>query len=460
MMNKSDKGLDAQVDAVLLDEWVEPRRRRGKRGRRHKRGTPEEIRARRRDRRKRVSATGASPKVLLHDEKLGEQQLKPVSLSRGRLREMTVPDVFSLLDAPEPTMKFLNDLLSFSGTNLYKHISFQAKQCRMIGLDALVAMSVFVLRAKRRRRDENRLTVSGTWPEDLSMKVMFKASGMPHHLGLPESKLTPEQEKMVHRCELYSGLSAKGYYALGRQRNEATEQVRKYFDRCLNTVGFTLTRGGKNRIDKLMSEVIGNAEEHGGPWYTIGHWQLGEKDVGRRYGVCQIALFNFGNTIYESFLADEASPTIVEQLRTLSDVHVQKGWFEKLRGSWDEETLWTLYAIQERVSRYSGLPGHETRGNGTRDIVDFFLELGSPGTMCIVSGHSYILFDGSHHFHEIQRGEDQLKIITFNESGSLDDPPERKYVRRLAHPFPGTMVSIRLTLDEHYLTRIAGEKDA
>ena len=166
-------------------------------------------------------------------------------------------------------------------------------------------------------------------------------------------------------------------------------------------------------------------------------------------------MFNFGNSIYESFLEDDASPTIVNSLRSLSDMHTKRGWFQSLRGTWDEETLWTLYALQERVSRFSGLPNNETRGNGTRDIVEFFSELGSPGTMCIVSGHAYILFDGTYGFREIIRDGEPLKIITFNKSGTLEEPPERAFVRRLPKAFPGTMVSIRLTLDERYLARLA-----
>jgi hypothetical protein len=370
---------------------------------------------------------------------------------------MVLPQVFSLLDDPESTIQFLDDLVRYSSAESIRHITFGASQCKTIGLDALVAMSVLVLRAERRRKEKNPLTISGNWPDDLPIQIMFKASGIPHHLGLPEAMLTPEQEKLVHRCELYKGQAVKSRIALARQRNEATEHLRKYFDKCLNTVGFTLTRGGKSRLDKLISEVIGNAEEHGGPWNTIGHWQLGETGEGKRLGVCHIAMFNFGNSIYESFLTDEASPTIVEQLRSLSDSHTKKGWFDLFKDIWDEETLWSLYAVQERVSRFSGLPGNETRGNGTRDIVEFFLELGNPGTMCIVSGHAYILFDGAYRFGEIIRGGESLKIITFNESGRLEDPPDKKYVRRLPRAFPGTMVSIRLTLDERYLTRLAGD---
>jgi hypothetical protein len=429
--------------------------REKKRKKKRSRSSPEDIRARKRERRKSRKKRGSGVSLAVNADPSDKSIVRQLLFGPGQLKKMQLPTVFSLLDAPEQTSQFLDTLLAYSAAHSIRYISFDAKGCTNIGLDALVAMSVFVLRARRRRKEKAQLNIGGSWPTDLSMQIMFKASGIPHHLGIPAADLTPEQEKLVHRCELFSGPAVRQRFALARQRNEATESVRKYFDGCLRTVGFALSHKGKTRLDQLISEVIGNAEEHGGPWHTIGHWQASDTVEGQRYGVCHIAMFNFGNSIYESFLTDDASPNIVEQLRSLSDLHTKRGWFELLKGTWDEETLWTLYAMQERVSRFSR-PG-DTRGNGTRDIVEFFLELGNPGKMCIVSGHAYILFDGKYRFNEIIRGNDSLKIITFNKSGTLEEPPDREYVRRLPRPFPGTMVSIKLTLDEKYLTKLVGD---
>jgi hypothetical protein len=458
-------GSEARFDQQSEPEqWVEPRRKSKRRHRRGRGRSPDEIRAAKRQKRqdaKKQTDGRAESMVALH-RRDDPRLFKSVRFAPGAMTTLRLPEVFSLIDAPEDSTKFLKELSVTAAAPSTKHVSLKANSCRNIGLDALVAMSVIILRAKRSRTKENPLSVSGNWPEDLPMQIMFKASGIPHHLGLPEARLSPEHERLVHRCELFSGKSAKKRYALALQRNEATQAVRNYFDRCLNTIGFTLTRQGKNHLDKLVSEVIGNAEEHGGPWYTIGHWQLAPAGdaagEGTRYGICHIAMFNFGSSIFESFLSPDASPRIVEQLRSLSDLHTKRGWFERLRGSWDEETLWTLYAMQERVSRFSGLPGNETRGNGTRDIVEFFSKLGNPGTMSVVSGHAYLLFDGAHEFHDIDVGGEKLKVITFNSSGTLEEPPDTRYVRRLPNSFPGTMISVRLKLDEQYLTRLTGKQ--
>ena len=51
-----------------------------------------------------------------------------------------------------------------------------------------------------------------------------------------------------------------------------------------------------------------------------------------------------------------------------------------------------------------------------------------------------------------------MKIIAFNAENDLEKPPDRGYVHGLENSFPGTIVSIRLNLDEAYLAKIAGEE--
>jgi hypothetical protein len=258
----------------------EPARKKGGRNRK-RRSSPEDIRARkrelRRSRRKRRSGT------LLTIKGAADQSSEPKVLrfGSGQLKKMKLPPIFSLLDNPEPTVCFLDDLRVYAAANSIRYLSFDAHGCTNFGLDALVAMSAFVLGVKRKRKEKTPLNVGGTWPSDLSMQIVFKASGIPHHLGVPAAQLTPDQEKLVHRCELHSGRAVPSRFAMARQRNEATENVRKYFDGCLNTVGFALSRTAKTRLDNLISEVIGNAEEHGGPWSTIGHWQSSETTDGQ-----------------------------------------------------------------------------------------------------------------------------------------------------------------------------------
>lgn len=74
--------------------------------------------------------------------------------------------------------------------------------------------------------------------------------------------------------------------------------------------------------------------------------------------------------------------------------------------------------------------------------------------MCILSGGAYILFDGRYSLQKVRRGDELLKIIAFNSENDLNVPPDREYVYPLEHSFPGTVVSIRLNLDESYLATL------
>jgi hypothetical protein len=276
---------------------------------------------------------------------------------------------------------------------------------------------------------------------------MLKASGIPHHLGLPEAQLEPAVEKLIHRAELKSGTSNKN--ERGHKRNEAGEYLTSYFDKCLISLGYTLNKKGKQYLGNLLTEVIGNAEEHGGgKWYTIGHWHRGEHGEARKFGRCHIVIMNYGTTIHESLADNSVSPQLKTDLKHLSDLHKQRKLFGK---EWDEGALWTLYALQERVSRYAGLPGSLDRGNGSIEVIEFFRKLSGDGRMAIISGNSYILFDGTYQLGPIQRNGETLQVIAFNKENDLQKAPDRKYVFRLPSRFPGTIVSIELTLEEEYL---------
>lgn len=315
-------------------------------------------------------------------------------------------------------------------------------------------MDLILLNAVEHRKGVNRLAFSGWMSKVPAVNLMLRASGILQHLGLPESRLTPEDEGKVRRYYLYRGKQKN--IEVGKNRDVAATELTDYFDSCLDGLGHQLTPKGKAYLSALLSEVIGNAEEHGGPWSMIGHWEYSESG-GKRFGECHIVILNSGKTIYESLDRQNNSPQLKEQLRQLSNIHRDQGFFSFLGPGWDEETLWTLYALQERVSRYAGTPRGKDRGNGTVSFIEFFQKLAADGSgkMCIASGHAYILFNGKYHLQQVPWGGESLKIIAFNADNDLHRPPDRDCVYRLDHPNPGTLVSIRLTLDASYLAELA-----
>jgi hypothetical protein len=371
------------------------------------------------------------------------------SSGAGQDRQIDIPKVFSFLDDPKMAIATLDEIREIANSRSTRNIHISHADCEKLDLAALLAADLILLRANHNRSKPNHIRLSGTFSKvSDEVNIMIKASGTPHHLKLAEARLKPEIAALVHRAELQRGNSKR--IERSPNRNAACQNLTDYFDKCLGSLGYTLIKEGKNHLGKLLTEVIENAEAHGGgQWFTIGHWQRNQRSgTDTRSGDCHIAIINYGTTIYESLKSIDVSPELQEKLRALSAAHQGRNLFGE---RWDQEVLWTLYALQERVSRYVGLPGSAPdRGVGTIEIIEFFRKLGN-GRMCIVSGKAYILFDDKYGLGEIQKDGETLKIIAFNEDNDLEEAPDSNYVFRLPSHFPGTIVSIDLTLDEAYL---------
>jgi hypothetical protein len=163
----------------------------------------------------------------------------------------------------------------------------------------------------------------------------------------------------------------------------------------------------------------------------------------------------------------ETSELLKEEVSKLVDLHKRAGFFELIAEVtkrlgiyrfqwWKEEALWTLYALQEGVSRLRHSPGGEDRGNGTVRLIEYFMKLASDDPkMVIISGSTWILFDGTHQLGTIRKGEEDRKIIAFNETNDLALPPDPKFVRTLKKAFPGTLVSLKFRLRGEDLAKVA-----
>jgi hypothetical protein len=66
----------------------------------------------------------------------------------------------------------------------------------------------------------------------------------------------------------------------------------------------------------------------------------------------------------------------------------------------------------------------------------------------MISGNTRITFDGTYSITEKQKeGEKRkYKMVTFNNSGNINDEPDKKYVNFAPYFFPGTMISSRILI--------------
>ncbi|ABF42398.1 hypothetical protein Acid345_3397 [Candidatus Koribacter versatilis Ellin345] len=384
--------------------------------------------------------------------KRGRIRNRRVSLQR-RLRRrknlvpqlrVVIPPSFSILDDPESNLAFISRFRSQLSAKMYRSVHFDHSGCKNLGMDAQAIVDVLV--AEELARRPNGIGIGGDFPRDARTNVMLRAIGTLRQFGHPEMKLAPEVESRIERCDRVNGNGHNLKYS--SERDRAALALVTYVERVLQHQSFMLTFEGRSDLSSIITEVIGNAEEHSGRWYAVAFSQPGivEQQGMPEPEECQMVLFNFGRSIYESLVSRGASTYVKERISALANEHRHSRQFSD---SWTEEDLWTLAALQQGVSRYRTDEKGKTRGNGTIELIRAFSELSDvPKKMCVVSGHTYILFDGS---YKLRADSNGLQMIAFNTSNDLEKPPDPRYVRHLKHGFPGTIISMRFVMDSRYL---------
>ena len=76
--------------------------------------------------------------------------------------------------------------------------------------------------------------------------------------------------------------------------------------------------------------------------------------------------------------------------------------------------------------------------------------------MILLSGSTHILFDGKYQLKEGHKGDSNGRLtIAFNQYNDLTRRPDPDYVRSLKGFFPGTLISMRFSVDNRYLSSVA-----
>lgn len=368
-----------------------------------------------------------------------------------RTGTLKIPETLSLFENPEETLQILSELTFMGTADGVARVFFDHSDCKNLELGASAIMDVITMELQRGwNRRKVRYELGGKSPNDEEVKEIFFASGLPNSLKV-ETRVRKELSKKYFIFDLMDGGKENPQARKSAQYEIAAQKLTDYFDKCLERNGVKLTRAGRHNISLMIGEVLTNAEEHSnhGRWYVIGYLRKRGD-----YDEVNIVIFNFGNTIYESFMLPQVDPIFKGQLESLSVIHGAKGFFQK---GWDQETLWTLYSLQEGVSKYSGTPRGIDRGSGTVRMIEFFQNFGKPDSkdfgpqMCLISGSTFIFFDGTYKMRPRQKDTEVRSVIAFNSDNDLFRPPDKKYVRKMDANFPGTIVSMKFYLDKQYL---------
>jgi len=364
--------------------------------------------------------------------------------------ELDVPVQFSMIENPEGTLAFLSKLRDVVVSPKVSRIKLNHKTCEHTDLCASVLMDVLLINGQSHwRRTRQSVVIEGNMPnKDHPLHVLLVNSGVVAHLVKPVN-IPSELTAGIKTFKLVKGGKTSPLKS-ARKEVIATE-LAAYFDGCLRTMGFQLKAPAQGLLTSIVSEVLDNAELHGnadGKWYAIGYFNPNAANAVD--SSCHIVLFNFGDTLHQTL---KRSPKLRKRMAELADI--QNGPWWNFSTKFKESTIWSLFALQEGVSRLSDDPNEIGRGSGTVDMIEFFHQLsGGEQRMCVVSGDAYILNDGT-----FKPGKDSQNntVLAFNADNDLSKPPDSRFVRALERSFPGTLISLRFPFNREHLEKLSLE---
>lgn len=378
-----------------------------------------------------------------------------------------VPETFSLIDKPDESFYFLKQVLYALLKGKQESLYFDYESCRDLEIAAQVFLDIIIkdvitvynICARKRilRETLGVVKVVGLTNQintlknnESVLKILYSVGSMNIHA---KKKVFFKDTEKYELCE-YTRNPDDTKEIIKQKDAIDTSTLVDYVRRCLQRFNKDLAFEDLTSLTNIVTETLINAQEHStvGTRFSIGYYQ-DDKKPGNHSGIFRLVIMNFGKTIYEKFAdSDCGNPRIVEVMRNLSSVYTKRNLF--LQREFEEETLWTLYALQDGVTSVSP-EEYETRGSGTIQFIKSFFKLNGEeqlgnykSRMTILSGNTCINFDGTYKIVDKVNENGKFGYMTFNESGNIEDKPDEKFVRYVKNYFPGTIIGAKIWLDE------------
>lgn len=356
--------------------------------------------------------------------------------------ELKVPEIFCFSKKPNETIAFLQELYGYVINPQVTKIHFDHFTCKYLNVCASTAMDIILIEAIKWRKSMGYdIEISGSMHKGKlsnseEVDSLLKMSGIIKHLNIANGiKISNSENLALIECG---------------ESSDVAERTIDYINTSLNRQGFKLTKQGINYFGSSLGQIIENCKNHGGKdgiWFTLGHYYY---DENIQVGKCKLTIFDFGQTIYEGLKYASSKKALAKIKHYIKKTII----FSKKA----EETYYTLFALQQRASRI--ISKNVIRGNGTVTFIEALLNLfnsdmeNHKSVFSITSGRCSILFDGSYKLEEkVFKNGYTNKTIAFNKNNNLYEEPDADYVRTLTNYFPGTVISMDLTIDNKYLTR-------
>jgi two-component sensor histidine kinase len=360
---------------------------------------------------------------------------------------------FSFIERPAETMKALRVLGEIEAEKAAAKLHFDDPHCVDIA-PYLVLAEIWPEMAR---------VFSGGRMQPPVQKVI-EAVGLRKPLGMRLG--TPYDPSNIWAFPLRRRRPARSSRALDRElAPQAKEKVSDDFcdavDEWLAQADneLCLTVEGKSTFCNIIGELLDNAERHSDPLTNDGSWSVAAFMARRTEdGVdvlrCYMAFLSVGVSIAESL--STAAPNIRNDVETYCARHKRAGQ--------SEETLATLVALQDGVTRDVAAESANRGGIGLQDVMAFIRHLGSTDIadraprMTIVSGRSCIQLRQPYLVGS-RRGDGSPRMLWCNAENSPEVSPDPQFVFDLEDRFAGTVVGLSFVLDADYLRTLADATD-
>jgi hypothetical protein len=254
----------------------------------------------------------------------------------------------------------------------------------------------------------------------------------------------------------------------GRVRNyresskaAVTGKVVEFVNESSHQAGVVLNQKGHNALDGLLTEVLGNAEDHSTKnnfWFVDGI-SFAENQNNTDVVDLNLCIFNLGNSIYEGF--EETKEKNAENYSKCDNLYNKHKDLFTSQKKFSRESLFTLYILNEGISRLKYKDS--SRGNGTMRFLESFITLGSFGKInpkfkCqlnVISGHTVLTCDNDIRYYE----EDNFKKLSLNKEHDMSKLPDSDYLAAFTEKFPGTILECHIYLNKDYFYKILNNNE-
>lgn len=385
--------------------------------------------------------------------------------SKKKIGIFIIPKYFSMIENSEDSIGVLRSIVAAFMFQTYEEFWLDYKNCVTVDLPTqvfldsiLLDIDEFIKSCKKANiyKYVRLSSVGGKNIDNQNVVRLLYSVGSPVELI---NKQVAYKDIIPYRLRRFDKDKLSINSALAQKEIDTTTLL-DYVNSCLSRVKKNLSRETSMDLGYVIGETLINAEEHSSLKYRylIGYFEECNQD-GKHFGLLNLVIMNFGQTIYEKFKYPIENIPInadcLSKMKQLSDQFKSHSLFRK--DKFTEETLWTLYSLQGGVSC---IPREiQQRGNGTIQFINSFFKLKGDenvdniSRMFLWSGNTRIDFDGTYKLVDVKNENGSPRgIISFNKTGKLTDAPDEKYVRNVPDYFPGTIIFAKLLINDDDLS--------